>query len=323
MPDEILRYAGFAPESEFDDEPSEATFHVDIASSSLDAPGDDSIMTYGGGIGRSRNLWRPGFYAPSGDIEFATDIKTLSWVLYWALGGYSFDDADDEHHIWGSSRRDLPTFCARLGKDLFEHVFTGATVNSLTLEVEDEFLTVSMEVAAARDHRYDVKDLSELLLRESYPIAFHEVGMTIAGSDVAAKVRSLEIEIDNNVDAEDGRGLGSRHPYRMPASERNVDVSMELWFDDMSELQRFWGDNDGPSEEGPEEFEMVVTLDAGDDGNAELTFPRVIYGNVETQPSGRDNIEQSVEAMAFLGEVDGRDTEIHAMVKNDEGALNE
>lgn len=323
MPDEILRYAGFAPESEFDGDPApSADFHVDIASAGLDTPGDDSILTYGGGIGRARNIWRPGFYAPEGNIQFATDIKTIAWVLKWALGGYSFNDTDEEHEIWGSTVRNLPTFATRLGKDLFEHVFTGCAVNSFSLEVEDEFASVTMDVVAARDKREDIKSVGDLSLREDYPVAFHEVTFKLnEDEDISAKVRSLELEVDNNIDSGDGRGLGSRHPYRLPAAEREVGLSLELWFDDMSELERFWGGPDGPTAGGQEEFKSSIVLDAGEAGSAEIVLPRCVYGDVETQPSGRDNIEQSAEAMAFRAEHEGRDTEIHCIVKNDEGEL--
>ena len=66
-----------------------------------------------------------GSIVQSGNIVYAFDIKTIRWLLKWTLGGYVFTDLDNLHEIYASDDTDLPSFTARLGKDLFEHVFAG------------------------------------------------------------------------------------------------------------------------------------------------------------------------------------------------------
>jgi len=300
----VLRYLGLAKEADFAGAaPPVAVFHVDIASASLDAPMDTELI-YSGGLGRGRKIHRPGFYAPSGDIAYAFDIRTIGWLLRWALDGYKYtpqlDPALDIHEIWGSDSSLLPSFCARLGKDLFEHVFSGCTIGTLTITVEGEFCTVTATINAAKDAKEAIKAKSALLLPSQYPLAFHEVTATIAGADSSAKVKSLTLTIENALAPDAGRSIGSRHPRRIPAGERAVNLSANLFFEDTAELERFWGGAAGPAATGVTEFAVELNFDAGVDGFMVIALPKVIYNQVQQQPSGRDEITQAVGGMALL-----------------------
>ena len=328
----VLRYLGLAEEGSYNpDVAPQAAFHVDIASATLDVPGE-AQMIYGGGLNRSAYLHRPGFYAPSGNIVYAMDIRTIAFLLKWALGGYKFTAGDPNlHEIWGSSDSFLPSFCARLGKDLFEHVFHGCGINSLQIQVEGEFVLATAEIIAAKDSRADIKDVTDLLLPDEYPLAFHEVtaklGGTAVGDDKSADIKSLTININNNLSAEDGRGIGSRHPYRLPAGERELTISKQLWYEDIEQLQTYRGGNDGPANAGTTETELHITIDSGEFGNLVMSLPRFVYTNVQQQPSGRDELVQSTEGRAFMTDqmLDDGTTEIstdaYVQVNNDGGEI--
>lgn len=325
----VLRYLGLAREDTFNPAvPPPATFFVDIASASLDAPADTQII-YEGGLTRGVRMHRPGFYAPTGNIVYAFDIRTIAFLLRCALGGYRFTVGTplNTHEIWSSSGNVMPSFTARLGKDHFEHVFTGCVINSLEITVEGEYCMATADVIAARDLKAAIKDRADITLPEEYPLVFHEVAASIEGINRSADVKSLTLSIGNNLSVEAGRGLGSRHPYRIPAQNLDVTLSMDLWYENTTELERYWGGAAGPAAGGSSEFPIVLNFDSGAHGDMMIEFPRFAYTSVQQQPGGRGEITQSVEGRAFLATVPLMaggpqvNTEILATVTNGQGDL--
>src|SRR5690606_2417491 len=106
-------------------------------------------------------------------------------------------------------------------------------------------------------------------------------------------VADLTLSIENNLSAENGRTVGSRHPRRIPANEREVTVSGTLIFESTAQLEKFWGSSSGPVATGATEFSLKVVFNAGTDGSLEVTLPKVVYTQLQTQPSGREEIRQS------------------------------
>jgi hypothetical protein len=300
----ILRYAGFAPEvDDITDTAPAAMFHVDIASTTLDAP-TSTQMEYAGGMGRGRILHRPGFYAPSGNVVYAHDIRTVGWFLYWAFGGYVYTEGDttsdlNTHEIFTSVDNMLPAFCARLGKDYFEHVFRGCVMNSVEIAVDNQFAQMTGDIVARRDQKETILDKEDLLLPDEYPLAFHEVTATRNGSDISPTVNSLTLTVSNSASVDSARHIGSRFPGDIPVFEREVNISATLKYRDTLELERFWGASDGPADDGQEEFAFGIRLDAGDDGELELAMPRCIYDAAPIQPSGRGEVTQNVVIHAY------------------------
>ena len=409
MPD-ILRYLGLKEESSFNPgTPPASEIHLDIASATLDSP-TEAQMIYDGGMGRAPKLHRPGFYNPTGNIVYAFDIKTIAFLLKWALGGYAFTagltvvdgssveavddngtyrlemaDADasnlpevgdvivlsgftedqnngnfkvleilegqggttDETHItveqtlvneagttitiqhlnvqeaWGSGDVILDSFTARLGKDTFEHVFAGCVINSLEISVEGEYCMATADISSARDSKATIKNISDLALPDEYPLAFHEVTASLRGVDRSCDVKSLTLTINNNLDAESGRGLGTRYPCRIPAGQREVTLAKTLYFENTEELEQYWGAEDGPDDTiGSTEFAVELNFDAGIHGEMTITIPKFIYTQTPLQPSGRDEMEQETEGRAFqegdvqLEDASTVDTDIYASISN-------
>lgn len=299
----IFRYAGFAEEATYGESPApDAVFHLDIASASLDAPTETEMM-FEGSIGRGRTKHRPGFYSPSGDVVVAIDVRTAGWFLKWALGNYVFTEGTDPalntHEIYRSDNNILPTFCSRIGKDVFEHVFSGCSINELTLEVSDGFGQLTVDILSQKDGKATLQTISALILPTEFPLMFHEVTATRDATDVSAKVKSFTLTISNNLDAEAGRSIGSRYPRRLIASAHEVTIEADLFYEDSSQLEAYWGGSTGPADTGTDEFGMAFVLDAGTDGQIEIAAPRVIYNEVPTQPSGRDELTQSVSMAPY------------------------
>lgn len=323
-----IRYAGLAEESTLAPDPlPEAAQHLDIASASLDSPSEPR-MIYDGGMGRSRRTPRPGFYSPSGDLAYAVDVQSIHRILKWTLGSYLFTaDAPEvdtnRHEAYGGEEILLPSFTARVGKDLFEHVFAGCVVDQLQLEVSNEFVVATATIQAVRDSKATLKQVTELTLPEAYPLSFVDTNVSLGGSDASAKVRSATITIQNNLQADLGRRMGSRFPREIPAAARNIDVQLNVVFDSTDHLETFWGEADEPAESGAGMTSATVTLDAGEDGQVELDMPSIQYAAVDLQPQGRAEIEQQITANAFADEITLEDdstvnAELVARIDNDQ-----
>lgn len=333
-----VRYLGFAEEDSYNQSPApEAVLVVDIASSSLDTPADTQML-YQGGLSRGIRTHRPGFYAPTGNIVYAWDIQTIGWFLKWALGGYVFTSeggavAGTEkfnlHEIYGEEDSVMKSFCARVGKDLFEHIFSGCVINGLSLATEGEFCQLTADIVAAKDSKGAVKTLNAAvaLLPDEYPLAFHELTASLVDNstttDISSRVKSLSLEIGNNVSADVGRSIGSRYPRRGIAGPRDVKLSITQFYEDLSMLERVWGEVNsiGPSNDGSSEYGLELKWDSGKYGTLTMNFPRVINSQVQHQPSGRDELVPSISVQALMGAFELKDntaitTDIYCKLEN-------
>ena len=313
----VLRYFAFHKEASYGESPAPvATRALDIASATLDVPTDPELI-YGGGLGRMAKTKRPGFYAPSGNIVCAFDIHSIAHFLKWALGGYTYTvgagGATNKHECYGTDNLILPSFNARLGRDEFEHMFYGCSLNGLTLNIDGEYAMATLDVMAQKDEKVAIKTMAAViaLLPAQYPLAFHEVTATIGGSDVSAKVRTLEFSIANNLSAEAGRSIGSRHPRRMISGERKVSFSMGLYFDGTAQLERFWGSATGPDADGQIAFATTINLSAGADGSAAISLPACIMTDAKQPITGRGEISHTISATALQSDITLVDTLTH------------
>lgn len=304
----IFRYLGFALEDPYNESPAPvAQVHCDLASATLDAPTDTEIE-FEGGLGRASRTHRAGFYSPAGNYVVAADVDTAMWFLYSALGGYVFtqDDpgvGDNTHEIYGVNNAVLPSACVRLGKDVFEHIFSGVICSSLTLEVSDGFMMITVENAAAIDAKGNLESLGNLLLPVGSPRTFVDLTATRDASDVTAQIKTFTMTITNNTDAPFGRSIGSRFPRKIVSNARTVTIDAELFFEDTSQLELFWGGASGPADgkpTGTTEFDMDFVI-AGDTSPYGITIaaPRCTYTTVPQQPSGRTQITQGVSMKAW------------------------
>jgi len=330
----VLRYLGFAEETTYNQALSpDAMMHLDIASSSLDAPADTELI-YPGGLGKVARTRKAGFYTPSGDIVVAVDIRSIGYFLKYALHGYVFTAGDPNlHELYGDNEQLLDSFVARLGKVQFEHVFSGCCINSLRIAVEGEFCMLTIGVNSAKDAKATIKAISELLLPTSYPLAFHEVTASVGDkdgdyADESAIIKTFTLDIANNIDAVAGRSIGSRFPRRMPAKERVLTISGNLWYEDLEKLERVWGGSTGPVAGGSVAVKMRFTFNAGSDGSMIMELPNAYYSQVGQTITGRDEIVQAFTARALLEEdvtladdVTKVDTEMLVSLSNDEDEM--
>ena len=302
MQTQILRYFGHGKEETFGTAVA-AVQHVDIASTTLDVPTGAEIIIEGG-MGRGALRKRPGFYAPSGNIEYTWDIRSIGWMLRYALGGYQFTAGSGTppihtHEIYGTNYNMLPSFTARLGKDVFEHVFTGCTINTLALNVTDNLASATLGVVASTDANAQLKEPADLILPPEYPMAFYEFTAKINNKDQSTLIRSFTVNIGNNINTTSGRTIGSRYPRYFRAGNRECSINLALDFEDLTYLKEFWGDESGPSGTGSSEISLEITGTASTDEKIIFTFPRCVILGIQTQPRGREAIVQNLSLQAM------------------------
>ncbi len=221
----------------------------------------------------------------------------------------------EDPEMWGNTGTLLPALTSRIGKDMFEHVFSGCIVNSLELAVDDSYAQLTVDLAGRKDGRADLLDFCQLDLGDDVTLAFHEMRAT-RGFE-SAQIRSLNLTVNNNVDAAGGRGPGSRYPHRIPAGAREVNAELTLWYENEDHVKRFWGGDTGPGNLGPTEFDLELEFtDPGSGETLTISIPRCIYSAASHQPSGRDRMDESVSVIALMEQVQTGDgvkcTEIYA-----------
>ena len=317
---EPRRYAGFVEEYSFNPETApEAKFHIDIASAALDVPADPNLH-FEGGMSRGRKVIRPGYYVPAGNIVYPIDIRSIGYFLKWALGKYTFTDGGggtNTHELYPTEDTVLPSYTVRLGKDIFEHVFRGCVMNGLEIAVEDDFIFATLDNIGARDSKTTLKEVAGLTLFNENNLSFIDASLALgAAVNYNCKIKGLTISITNGADAAPGKGIGQRHPCRIPVGARNIDIKGNLWFEDSAEYAKFWGAAAGPSQNGSTTEAMILTIDAGTDGSIEFKFPRLMYTDIKTPPSGRGEIVQAFSGMALIGNITLKDavTEIESEI---------
>lgn len=345
MANQNIRYVGIGMEaSDGTITNPEPFFYVDASEVGLDSP-EEAELVVPSALGMTSRAKRGGAYIPGGDVVYNMDIRSIGWFLLMGLTGHGSGtgyvvtqemEADDVtptgywiHEIWATTDRYLRPFCARVGRDEFEHVFENCAAGSLSFAVSRELIPLTMETNSARDFKAPggVKSVDTILdnLYPEYAMSFQDVSATVNAVDLSPRVMSLTGNINNNLDSERGVTIGSRFPRRHSSTGRDITMEMEMEFLDLDQKELFWGSAGAtePSAEGSAEFPMEINFDAPyNDGDGVIKLPKVFFSSVSTPQSGREDITQGVNATALDGEVTLEDgtttvkTAMYARIRN-------
>ena len=129
-----------------------------------------------------------------------------------------------KHLFRPTKDRTLPSFTARIGKDIFEHVFTGATIDRLSLSLERGFVTCSANLQCQKDSQVALNSASKSITRNI--LTFRQGITLLRDVDHTSTIEAFGIEISNNLDAQAGVRHGIVFPNELPA--QGVDVSGSL-----------------------------------------------------------------------------------------------
>ena len=235
-----------------------------------------------------------------------TSADTAGAISQGTLG--TEPDTSTEY-LYSSNKVLLPSWTIFMGMDIKEFQIPGSIMNKFELKVEDEFITAKCEFAGMGEELDTLRTEDELSLNEDYPLAFYEMDVHMRDKDsatpwgeatlISPDVNQLTLKMENSVKADKGKGLGSRFPYNIPAAERKVSVEFDYNYLEQTYYDLMQGGATGPEEgQGATEFEVMLELDAGDYGTAQIYFPRVIC-NAPVDAKGREFITQTVTIDAY------------------------
>lgn len=313
----VLRYASFKEETKYGVKPTHNKgFTTMVDGVVVDTPSGVEI-DYATGIGLENDVHMPGKYeGGGGNIEQLVFPTTLVYWLKWALGGYTFVKAEDghpfpvnTHYIYGANERLLPSFTMEGGKDYFEHVFLGCSVDSLELTVSTDngYVKLNPSITFAKDIKGELKEIDDFIFPYERPLMFYNMRFLFNGEDITDKkiIESFTLTINNNL--QQNFGIGSRFSKANTTNGREVTWSIELKNDtDLTFLRSFWGGGDEPDGEyGAEEIYIEVILyekvifGSGLSEEIKIELPRCILDSVTQQPSGREEFSNTVAGKAY------------------------
>src|SRR5688500_13028127 len=96
----------------------------------------------------------------------------------------------------------MQSFTSRVGKDVFEHVFSGCTVEAMELELNDNFLQANIDILGGKDSKGTLQNPVTFTGGEIY--APHQVTASIDSTDESAVIESFTLTIETNADNESG-----------------------------------------------------------------------------------------------------------------------
>lgn len=299
-----MRYFGYRPEQTPGVEDTNATIrYLNMGSCGLEPPtgANLEVPTFE----ETPNRTKRGLYSPSGDLEIALDVYSISEFLYYTLGGETVITANKKFLIYSTASKKLPTFTAYVGKDDgnpndYEYICYGCVISKLKINLSDGLATATLSIQAQRDSKDDLKSESEITIPTSYPIAFYEAETFMGNTDLTARTNSFELEFDNGVKAENGQAFGSMHPYRLNSNGKTPTIKSNIAYEGYDMLVKFWGDSNGPVCNTEYDSYKIIFTDE-EDNVLTLIFPKISLDGVSAPVEGTEEIKQSLELTVLKG----------------------
>lgn len=304
---ELQRVVGVVEESEWGVAPAVGApdFHIEVTKSSIGIDGDPLELE--SGLSRDLRTVRPGPYVPNPEFDGVVDLKTIGHFLKAALGEYVYTagaaGAMNTHEIYGLNNMLLPSLTLYGHFDQFVKEVTGFMVDEISIEVSDEWMTISVKGVAKKDTKTDgVPDPTALkLIETAIPLAFYDVALEFDGAVPAGVISSLSWSLKNNLDADKARGLGSRFLQQKPLAgkrENELELETSLTPDTLKYIEMFEYGEEGantPSNCKLTTVPLKITIAACERPDEKLTinFPDNLC-TIEYDASGSDPIEPKI-----------------------------
>lgn len=299
-----MRYFGYRPEQTPGVEDTNATIrYLNMGKCGLEPPkgANLDVPTFE----ETPNRTKRGLYSPSGDLEVALDVYSISEFLYYTLGTENVITANRKYLIYASASKKLPTFTAYVGKDDgnpndYEYVCYGCVISKLKISLSDGLATATLSLVSMKDGKNELKEESAINIPESYPIAFYEAQTYMGATEMSARTQSFELEFDNGVKAENGQAFGNMHPYKLNSNGKTPTIKSDIIYEGYDFLVKFWGSTDGPTCQTNYEAYKIVFTDE-DDNVLTLLFPKTSLDSINAPVEGTDEIKQSLEMKVLKG----------------------
>jgi len=287
---------------------------VSDASSGFTVPGDKSVT------------WTP-------PVDWETLSINNSAPLYWVkVECTAFTTAANQgkitsgtigtvpdtltEYIYSSESILLPTYTLFMGMDINEHVVAGNVADSFELTVDTGFLDLKLDSKAmTKTIREDgIRDLTDLKLNDDYPLTAPEVNLHFrekgsntawgASTRISTETKKLNMSVKRNASEADGQCIGQRTPGVIPIGARDIGLGFDYLYLTDDWIARLNGGGVTPGEGiSSTEFEMMLEIDGGEYGDAQVYFPRVIVSSAPLSASGRGQIVQSIQLLVYMEDI--------------------
>ena len=284
---EELKYLRLVKEGEFAKKDLSGE-SIDIEISEMDVSPPEQFTKYDSVVSRDYQSGVAAYYVPENSFSCNLQMETLEYLLEAVLGRREGDI------IYGTNSSILPSYTVMAGCATYEMEILGMVMDSLSIEVESEFLTASAEIKSKINSKQPLKKLSEFNFGK-LPLSFYHIDsvkMRRFGEDewteMRCKTNKISLEIKNNVNTDDARGMGSRFMCKIPRAAKR-EIGLNLTVDDTDEkyLEMYWGSEEGPRRYlAGEYFELMFYIRNGDK-KFELYCPMCIIN----QPSATMNAD--------------------------------
>jgi len=328
--DKVNRYLKMVKEEAFGTTPGSPDWkYLDISSTDISGPDGQADMYESVGA-RAPRLHAPGIYTLSGDFSIPVDVVNIGQILMGVFGCKETDEdtpsAGKNTHTFTPTtkiRNGLPSYTLAVGKDDFEHRFKGIVFEELSLELDNKFLIAGVSCVGKKDSKEALQevDMSEFPAEILYAMHANflrgDPGATL--SDISAKIEDFNLNISNDVDIESGIPANSRFPERFFLQGLEVSVDLTLVFEDEDELEAFWGNASGPTEDDKitEKELSFQFVEKEDEKELEINIPKAVMQSHSAPIDTRGRIEQTVSYTAVTDDDDERAVE--AKLINDKG----
>lgn len=299
-----MRYFGYRPEQSPGVEDTNATIrYLNMGSCTLEPPKGANLDVPS--FEETPNRTKRGLYSPSGDLEIALDVYSISEFLYYTLGAETVVTANKKFLIYSSASKKLPTFTAYVGKDDgnvndYEYICYGCVISKLKISLSDGLATATLSLQAQKDGKAALKSESAISIPDSYPIAFYEAETFMGNTELTARTTSFELEFDNGVKAENGQAFGNMHPYKLNSNGKTPTIKSDIFYEGYDMLVKFWGNTEGPVCNTEYESYKIVFTDE-EDNVLTLLFPKIALDGIDAPVSGTDEIKQTLELTVLKG----------------------
>jgi len=269
-----------------------------------------------------------GAYHMEGSVpQYVEPGGTLGWLMKWALGGVSSSqqgatDAYKHTFIPANATKTFTLWLVRGGNQTVKIPYCKVNTIEFTQSVDDalrmNWSFIGQKETIAADfgtHSYSTLN------------PFMNSNLTVEINDgatgVAAEVHNTTITLENNINIDSGRVHGSRFYSNLINGKRSISGSFDLWFDDDTQYESFWGDRSTPATtpetDAPETNKLEFTWDTGIEAATsynyifKITVPAAVYESTSVDLGG-DRIKQTVN---FVGQYDTSATnEVSAELTN-------
>ncbi|MBQ6629150.1 MAG: carboxypeptidase regulatory-like domain-containing protein [Methanobrevibacter sp.] len=187
---------------------------------------------------------RAGAMKPTGSTSGKCDLTRITHYLHALFDEYECDSGTTisgtkyyTHEFWGGEGHYLNSFHAWATYDIFQKHIVGLMLESLKLEVSDDFMTQSEEWVYQTETReaIDEDEYDIIEVENEIPLMFYDITVLLGTSDIthgtSSRVyTSLSFEAKNNFNQDGTVGLGSRGPQRQAAAQgREINLSLSTY----------------------------------------------------------------------------------------------